>query len=231
MGLLTVDGHAAADLTKPGTKIGEPDKLRSERPFCVQVDCVSPACKFILDTNNAEQHQAEDHSAQAAADRSAFQKSNTCRCYTFVISAADDPDYELKTVTVSYDATKAVHKKLHGAGLSLGFSFRATSWIRTSQIQSQTGHSEQTTSGATSRKCFTTKMQCLTMCSRLTSGSTLMTWPASTVVSRTQALERAVNFLGITGEVLRLHAEAGSVLVFLRPQLLVDVVAKALVEA
>ena len=33
--MLTVEGRAPADLTKPGTRVGQPKKPRSGRPFCV----------------------------------------------------------------------------------------------------------------------------------------------------------------------------------------------------
>ena len=59
-GLLTVKlakSTITADLTKPGTKVGEPKAKRSGRPFCVRVDAVDPAQKIVLDVANAADHQ------------------------------------------------------------------------------------------------------------------------------------------------------------------------------
>ena len=56
-GVLTVVGRKPADLTKAGTQIGQPKKLRAGRPFCVRIDSVDPACKFVLDTGSTEEQQ------------------------------------------------------------------------------------------------------------------------------------------------------------------------------
>jgi predicted acylesterase/phospholipase RssA/GrpB-like predicted nucleotidyltransferase (UPF0157 family) len=55
-GVLTVEGEAAADLTKAGTRVGQPKTPRPDRPFCVRIDCVDPVCKFVLDTRSEEEY-------------------------------------------------------------------------------------------------------------------------------------------------------------------------------
>ena len=56
-GMLRIEDKQPADLTKPGTKIGELKKPRAGRPFCIRIDCVDPARKFVLDAGSTEQQQ------------------------------------------------------------------------------------------------------------------------------------------------------------------------------
>ena len=116
-GRLRVEGRAPADLMRPGTKIGQPNKLRSRRPFCIRVDCVDPVCKFILDTGDAEQHQAWIAALQATTPPNAAQAVGH-RYFTFEVSVGKE---ELRRFTIDYRAARGVHK-VHSW---LGYYFEA----------------------------------------------------------------------------------------------------------
>eukprot|EP01043_Picozoa_sp_COSAG02_P086708 COSAG02_NODE_24112_length_697_cov_1.384615_1_plen_232_part_11 len=105
-GVLTVEGRPPATLTKPGTEVGQPKKVRAGRPFCVQIDCVDPRCQFVLDMVDAEQQQRWLAELRAVAGTHAF--AAVFREFSFTISARNE---ELKDFTICYRSAGTVHKQ------------------------------------------------------------------------------------------------------------------------
>ena len=118
-GMLTVEGRAPADLTTTGTAVGQPKKPRSGRPFCLQIDGVDPACKFILDAGSIEQQHRWISQLRAVVGTAERQVA-IHRDYTFNIAAAD---MELATFTIRHRSAKAVHKMLKAADVMVGLTF------------------------------------------------------------------------------------------------------------
>ena len=120
-GVLTIEGSAPVDLTKPGTKVGHPKKLRSGRPFCLQIDGVDPACKLILDTGSTAQQQRWIAELRAMVGTTETQ-AVVHRDYSFCISVEPE-DEDLKRFTIRYRNANAVHAQLHAAGVVGGIKF------------------------------------------------------------------------------------------------------------
>ena len=114
-GVLTVDQRPAADLTKPGTRVGQPQKARSGRPFCVRIDCADLRSKIVLDLGNVEQQHRWLTEMQAVASPPT-EISNTQRDYmhTFAVFVGEE---ELKRFTIGHRAARAVHEELDAAPL------------------------------------------------------------------------------------------------------------------
>ena len=229
-GILTVEGRAPADLTRPGTRVGQPKKARGGRPFCVQVDCVDPRCQIVLDMGNAEQQQrwlAELRAAAGAVDPSAA----VHREYSFTIGAGD---VELRRLTICFRSAKAVHKKLQAAGVVAGLTFPGSmfdaakdfthteaNWRqRAEQLEGyyrQLIRSQEALSHPVFKENFGFDFADLAeRHSRV----------ATKVRKDPELLRRSMTFLGMTGEVICPAFENAPALadrVFLRPSWLVDV--------
>lgn len=228
-GMLTVEGRAPADLTKLGTKVGQPKKPPSGRPFCVRIDCVDPTCKYLLDTSNVEQQRAWLLALQAVADRSAAQ-SNVRRDYTFVVAARDE---ELKTVTIDHRGAKAVHQEMQAAGLVSelqfpgskfdlkDFTYTEANWSQRAKALEgyfqQMFHDQDAVSHRVFKQNFGFDFADLAE----------KYGRVSTKVRKDpQLLRRAMTFLGLTGEIIDPGYASEPALadrVFLRPNWLVNV--------
>lgn len=283
-GLLTVEGRAPIDLTKPGTcTVNEPlwstfdlwspnfscliilfavlvgviahmdwltiklvsglnligiycmapricrafDTFTGDRPFCVRIECVDPARRFVLDMGNAYQRHRWLTELRAVAG------PNTAHYldYTFSICAAEE---ELKCFTIDYKSAKAVHKKLQDAGVTGGLTFpgsiidHAKDFTRTEENWRQRGeemeryfvqlfHKHDAISSPEFKANFDFDF------AELAGKHNRV---ATKVRKDPGLLKRAITFLGMTGEVLIPHYENAPALaerVFLRPQWLVDI--------
>eukprot|EP01045_Picozoa_sp_COSAG04_P012313 COSAG04_NODE_824_length_10051_cov_4.830687_2_plen_1826_part_00 len=114
-GLLTVklaQSTITADLTKAGTKVGEPKAQRSGHPFCVRVDAVDPAQKIVLDMANATDHQRWLEAMRQAVGSDVASAAKLHRVFAFTVRLDDE---ELKQFTVRHRNAKAVHKQLQTA--------------------------------------------------------------------------------------------------------------------
>eukprot|EP01043_Picozoa_sp_COSAG02_P006525 COSAG02_NODE_187_length_30377_cov_3.636271_2_plen_1415_part_00 len=229
-GMLRVGTRPPADLTKSGTKIGPPKKLRSGRPFCVQIDCVDPTCRFVLDAGSAKQQQRWLKELRAIAPPDAAQ-SNVYRDYTFAVVSDDE---ELKLFTVDHRGAKAVHKQLQDAGVVGGLSFPGSVFDAAKDFTHTEANWRQRAEDM--ERYYTEllrKQEAISHPDFKASFGFDFAWLAerhgrvsAKVRKDHELLRRAMTFLGSTGEVLCPRAQVGSTLaqrVFLRPQWLVDV--------
>eukprot|EP01043_Picozoa_sp_COSAG02_P041355 COSAG02_NODE_3420_length_6777_cov_2.529051_2_plen_1033_part_00 len=229
-GMLTVVGRKPADLTKPGTQVGQPKKLRAGRPFCVRIDCVEPVCKFVLDTGSTEEQQRWLSQLRAVSGTSDTQTTEH-REYSFVISAGDE---ELKRIVIRYRSASAVHKKLQAAGVVAGLTFPGSvfdaakdftrteaNWRQRAQDLERYYAELMQRRDAVSHPDFKANFgfDFAELAERHSRVSVK-------VLKDPELLPRAMAFLGITGEILNPqyeHAPALAERVFLRPQWLVDI--------
>ena len=229
-GVLTVEGRAPANLTKPGTRIGQPWWSKTDRPFCVQIDCVDPDCELVLDMGNAEQQQRWLNELRAVANISAAQHY-VYRNYTFAISTGE---VELKRFTIDHGAASIVHKKLQAACVAVhlefpGSIFDATkdfiyteeNWRQRAQDMERYYADLIVRQGAISHPVFRANFdfdfdELKQRHSRV----------STKVRTDPELLRRAMMFLAITGTVLHPQYDNAPALaerVFLRPQWLVDI--------
>ena len=228
-GVLTIEGREPADLTKPGTKVGQVRTPRPGRPFCVRIDCKDPVRKYVLDMGNTELQQRWIAELRAAA-RTAETQATEHREYSFAVSVEDD---DLRIFTIRHRSASAVHKMLQAAGVVRGLTFPGSvfdavfDFTRTEENWRQRGRDmasyftelirrQEVVSHPVFKKCF--NFDFAELAERHSRVPTK-------VRKDPELLRRAIRFLGITGEVLcpdYEHAPALAERVFLRPQWLVD---------
>ena len=229
-GILTVEGSAPADLTRPGTRVGQPRSQRAERPFCLRIDCVDPPRKVVLDTGSTEQLQRWLTELRAVAGTAETQAA-VHREYVFAVSAGEE---ELKRFTIRYRSAKAVHTKLQAAGVVGGLGFpggvldAAKDFTHTEA--NWMARAEEMASYYAVLLCRPDAVTHTVFKANFGFDFAELAERHSRVATKVrkdpELLRRAMTFLGITGEVLHPqyeHAPALAERVFLRPQWLVDI--------
>ena len=230
VGLLTIEGCPAVDLTMPGTKVGQPRNPRAGRPFCIRIDCADHARKLVLDAGSTEQQQqwlAKLRAAAGTGDTEAV----VHREYFFAVRVGEE---ELKRFTIRHRSAKAVHKKLQDAGVTGGLTFpggmfdHTKDFTHTEENWQQRGEDMERYFAELFRKHDAISSPEFKANFDFDFAELAEKHSRVAIKARKdpELLQRAMTFLGITGEVLNPQYEQAPALaerVFLRPQWLVDI--------